>query len=78
MMVAMDTKFGRIYCAISDVRNFLYFQLQLPRHFYDRNETCHIKELLGSTKGVSEFNIFAPKIYDFLNFNHVINCHILQ
>ena len=30
-MVAMDTKFRRIYCAISDGRIFLYFQLQLPQ-----------------------------------------------
>ena len=30
MMVAMDTKFGRIYRVISDVRFFLYIQLQLP------------------------------------------------
>ena len=40
MMVAMDIKFGRIYCAISDVRNFLYFQL--PHNFTDHNETYGI------------------------------------
>ena len=48
MMVAMDTKFGRIYCAISDVRIFLYFQLQLPQNFPNHNETYGI--LWGSTK----------------------------
>ena len=37
-MVAMDTKFGRIYCAISDVRNVLYFQPQIPQNVTDRNE----------------------------------------
>ena len=41
-MVAMDTKFGRIYCEISDVRIFLYFQLQLPQNVTDRNETYGI------------------------------------
>ena len=42
MMVAMDTKFGRIYCAISKVRKFLYFQLQLPQNATDCNETYGI------------------------------------
>ena len=37
IMVAMDTKFGKIYCAISDVGYFLYLQLQLPQNFTDRN-----------------------------------------
>ena len=41
-MVAIDTKFGRIYCAINDIRLFLYFQLQLPPNFTDRNETYGI------------------------------------
>ena len=41
-MGAMDTKFGRIYCAIRDVRNFLYFQLQLPQNCVYRNETYGI------------------------------------
>ena len=41
-MVAMDTKFEIIYCAISDVRILLYFQLQLPQNFTDRNETYGI------------------------------------
>ena len=41
-MGAMDTKFGRIYCAISDVRNVFYFQLQLPQNFINRNETYGI------------------------------------
>ena len=38
-MVAMDFKFGRIYCAISDVRKKNYFQLQLPQNVTDCNET---------------------------------------
>ena len=42
MMVAMDIKFGRIYCAISDVIIFLYFQLELPHNFTDHNETYGI------------------------------------
>ena len=42
MMVAMDTKFGRIYCVISDVRNCLYFQLQLPQNVTDCNEAYGI------------------------------------
>ena len=33
----MDTKFGTIYCAISDVGYFLYLQLQLPQNCTDRN-----------------------------------------
>ena len=41
-MVAMDTKFWRTYCAISDFRNLLYFQLQLPQYFTYRNETYDI------------------------------------
>ena len=41
-MVAMDNKFGRIYCAIIDVRNILYFQLQLPQSVTDHNETYGI------------------------------------
>ena len=41
-MVAMDTKYGRIYCAISDIRNVLYFQHQLPQTFTDLNETYGI------------------------------------
>ena len=41
-MVAMDTKVRRIYCAINDGRIFLYFQLQLPQTFTDRNETYGI------------------------------------
>ena len=32
-MIAMATKFGTIYFGISDVRNFVYFQLQLPQTF---------------------------------------------
>ena len=47
MMVGMDTKFGRIYCAISDARNLLYFQLQLPQHY--------IKSEWGIQKHVLEF-----------------------
>ena len=42
MMVVMDTKFGRIYCAISDARIFLDFHLQLPQTFTDRKETYGI------------------------------------
>ena len=42
VMVAMDTKFGRIYCAMSDVKNLFYFQLQLPQNFIDHNETYGI------------------------------------
>ena len=38
----MDTKSGRIYCAISDVRNVFYFQLQPPQTFIDHNETYGI------------------------------------
>ena len=38
-MVAMDTTFVIIYCAISDVRNFVYFQLQLPKNVTDPKET---------------------------------------
>ena len=55
---------------------FYIFELQLPQNFTDRNETWHIKELMG----VSEFQNFAPKIcYDFLKFNnHVINFHVLH
>ena len=77
-MVATDTKFGRIYCAISDIRIFLYFQLQLPQHFTDRNETYGIlKSEWRSAKFVSEFYNFAPKFfYDILKFNHVINFRI--
>ena len=41
-MVVMDTKFGRIYCTITDVRIFLYFQLQLSQKFTDHNETYGI------------------------------------
>ena len=41
-MVAMDTKFRRIYCAMSDGRIILYFQLQLPQNFTDCNETYGI------------------------------------
>ena len=44
-MIAMDTKLGRIYCAISDIRILLYFQLQQPQNF---------KELMGVYKSVSE------------------------
>ena len=42
IMVAMDAKFGITYCAISDIRIFLYFQLQLPQNFTDSNETYSI------------------------------------
>ena len=42
-MVAMDTKFGRIYCAISDIIYFFYFLFQLPQNLYtDSNETYGI------------------------------------
>ena len=41
MMITMDTKFGRTYCAISDVRTCLDFQLQLPQHFIDGNGTYY-------------------------------------
>ena len=36
-MFAFDTKFGRSYCEISDIRIFFYFQLQLPQNFTDSN-----------------------------------------
>ena len=50
-MVAMDTQFSGIHCAISDVIIILFFQLQLPQNFTDRNETFDIlKSLWGSTK----------------------------
>ena len=48
-MVAMDTKFWRIYCAISDIRVYLHFQLNSLKKFSDRNET-YGKELMGVYK----------------------------
>ena len=57
-MVAMDTKFWRMYCAISDVRNFLYFQNQLPQTFTNGNETYDIlRSSWGSTKMSQNFKI---------------------
>ena len=48
-MAATDTKFGIVSCAITDVRNILYFQL--PQTFTDRNETYNIlKSQCGSNK----------------------------
>ena len=47
-LVTMDTKFGRIYCAISAINLlcnqsfFLYLQIQLPHFFTNRNETYGI------------------------------------
>ena len=41
-MVAMDIKFGRTYCAISDIKNNYIFKL--PQNFTDHNETCGISE----------------------------------
>ena len=57
---------------------FLYFQLQLPQHFTNRNETYGIlKSEWRSAKFVSEFYNFAPKFfYDILKFKHVINFRI--
>ena len=81
-MVAMDTKFGRSYCAISDVRNLVYFQLQLPQNFTNRNETCglksYIKELMGVYKSLNLKFLLLHFFNDFLKFNHVINVHILH
>ena len=56
-MVPMDTKFGRIYCAISDIRIFLHFQLQPPQNFTDHNETYGISKTIkwGSTKVSQNF-----------------------
>ena len=63
-MVAMDTKFGRIYCAISYFRNLLYFQLQLPQNFTYRNETYGIiKSWWSLQKYVLDFQNFAPKSF---------------
>ena len=59
MMVAMDTKFGRLYCAISDARNLLYFQLELPQSVTDRNETYG----MGLQTIVSGCGKFATKIF---------------
>ena len=42
MMVAMDTKFGTIYCAISDVRHFFIFATPTPQNFSNSNETYGI------------------------------------
>ena len=41
-MNAMDTKFGRIYCAISKYNFFYIFNSKLPEIFIDRNETYAI------------------------------------
>ena len=41
-MVVMDTKIGRIYWTISDDRNFLYFELELPQNYTDHNESYGI------------------------------------
>ena len=72
MMVAMDTKFGRIYCVISEVRFFYIFNSNSLTIL--RTVMNHIKELMG----VSEFKNFAPEFsYYFLKFNHVIHFHIL-
>ena len=45
----MDTKFWRIYCAISDIRVYLHFQLNSLKKFTDRNES-YGKELMGVYK----------------------------
>ena len=45
-MVTMGTKFGRIYCATRDIR-ILYFQLQFPQNFTNRNETYGIQRGTG-------------------------------
>ena len=56
MTVAMDTKFGIIYCAISDIRDFLYFQLQRPQNF---------KSYIQETRDYPEwtmYNSVAPAV----------------
>ena len=53
-MVAMESKFGRTYCAISDSRIFFYFQLQLPQNVTDGNETYEIYDIGGLQNCVSE------------------------
>ena len=52
-MVAMDSKCGRIYCAISDVKILPIVMKPIT--------LWHIKELMGVYKSVSEFHNFAPK-----------------
>ena len=39
MMIAIGTTFVIIYCAISDVRIFVYFRLQLPKNVTNPKET---------------------------------------
>ena len=33
-LVAMDTKFGRIYCATSDIEIYFIFSIPTPSNFY--------------------------------------------
>ena len=40
--VAMDTEFGGIYCAISDVIYFTYVLLILPQFWTNQNKTNSI------------------------------------
>ena len=56
IIVAMDTKLGRIYCTISECNLQLYFRLQLPQTFTDRNETYGIlRANWGLQRFVSKF-----------------------
>ena len=77
-MVAMDTKFGRIYWVISDVRNFLYVQLQLPQHFTQRKKNLwHTKELMRVRMSQNSKLLVLKVFHYFLKFNHVIDFIIL-